>query len=99
MGGTASLRASTVVSANDGSGILIVGGSVTLADSTVRDNTATNGGGVLNSQGLLTLEGSAIITANTATLAGGGIFSNGGTLTNCISGVNVIGNIPDDIFP
>ena len=89
------------------------GGSatVTLNDtSSVTGNTALPtgsvggiGGGLDNlpesasSTTTVTMTGSSTITSNTA-LHGGGILNNpSGVLNNCVAGVNVTGNTPDDI--
>ncbi len=86
--------------------------SVTLnATSSISENTAGPGagdvagfgGGIDNlpesptSTATVTLNGGSLITHNTA-LHGGGIYSTPpGTLNNCIAGVNVLNNVPDDV--
>lgn len=103
-GGVVTLTSSEVSgnSAESGGGIAFIFGTVSLNDSTVTGNSATlNGGGVFNTAATFSLIGSSTVTANAARLNGGGIFVSpfGGTLINCISGVNVTANIPNNIFP
>jgi predicted outer membrane repeat protein len=79
-------------------------GTVTLNDSSINGNTAIgeNGGGVFDIEGTaFILNGTSTVNDNVAGLNGGGIYVlkiSLGTLVNCISGVNVAGNIPDNIF-
>ncbi|CAG0931818.1 putative outer membrane protein PmpB [Thermoflexales bacterium] len=67
---------------NGGGGIYNDGALVTLSNTTVRDNSATNafgGGGIMNwNSGTLTVTGS-LLTGNSASY-GGGIFNNNGKL-------------------
>jgi hypothetical protein len=103
-GGVVTLTNSEVSgnSSEFGGGIAFIFGTVSLNDSTVTGNSATlNGGGVFDTEGTFSLIGSSTVTANAARQNGGGIFisSFGGTLINCISGVNVTANSPNDIFP
>jgi hypothetical protein len=71
-----------------GGGIINNFGTLTLNDSTVRENTAmgrtADGGGIFNNNGTLLLQ-SSTVSGNTATgtvaEAGGGILNNFGTLT------------------
>ena len=67
----------------DGGGINNTGtGSVTLTNSTVSGNTASNFGGAIRGLGSVTLTNSTV-SGNTAVVFGGGIFGNGSvTLTN-----------------
>ena len=56
-------------------------GTVTTSKVTIAGNTATVGGGIYNNQKTVTING-GIITENTATMHGGGIFNNSrGNLT------------------
>ena len=69
-----------------GGGIFNDGGTLTLTDSTISDNTATNAGGIFNYGGTLTLNSSTVsgntaTSANTATNAGGIGNFGFGTLT------------------
>lgn len=63
-------------------------GTLTLTNSTVSDNIARdpfggNGGGILNQTGATLALTNSTVSGNTATLQGGGIFSNGTlTITN-----------------
>jgi predicted outer membrane repeat protein len=70
--------------------------------STISNNTAANvnGGGIYSYGGSVTLNGSSTISNNTAA-NGGGIFNSSGlgTLNNCVAGVNVYNNTPNDIAP
>ena len=77
-----------------GGGLLNNGGILTLNDSTVSGNTATNsGGGLLNWDGILTLNNSTV-SGNTTYIGGvdsghgGGLYSAGGTLTISTSTVS-----------
>jgi hypothetical protein len=80
-----------------------LGGVLTLMNSaSISANSATgDGGGVYNDfTGSLTLTDSSSISGNSAGGDGGGIWSSSvlTTLTNCVAGVNVVHNAPDDIF-
>ncbi|MGW0749585.1 hypothetical protein [Streptomyces sp. NPDC002587] len=77
--GTFTLSESTVNdnSAANGGGLANFG-SMTLSGAKVRDNYADNGAGVFNANAL-TLNYSTV-TRNTASLRGGGIYSEGGTV-------------------
>lgn len=70
-----------------GGGISNKGGTLTLNNDILSNNSALNGGGILNS-GVLTVNNS-IFKQNTATAGGGAIYNSVGTLT--ISG-SVFGN-------
>jgi hypothetical protein len=101
-GGTVTLTHSLVIgnSAESGGGIAFIFGTVSLTDSIVIGNSASrNGGGVFDNVGTFSLVGSSMVIANTSGLDGGGIYNAAGTLINCISGVNVTANSPNDIFP
>ena len=66
---------------NAGGGIYNDSGTVTLKDTVVRGNTASNdGGGIYNYAGTVTLKGSSSVSGNTADQRGGGIFSYAGTV-------------------
>ena len=43
------------------------------------------------------MSGEASVTGNFAGSSGGGIY--GGMLTGAVAGVNLLGNMPDDIAP
>jgi hypothetical protein len=73
--------------AASGGGISNENGTLTVSDSTVSDNTATDlntlagGGGIFNNTGTLTVSGSTV-SDNTATTGyAGAIFNNSGTVT------------------
>ncbi len=71
---TATLNRLEIHHFND-SGIFNDGGNVVINDSIIRDNTATNGGGILNElAGVLTLN-NTMVSGNSATNLGGGIYS------------------------
>jgi hypothetical protein len=106
-GGTVTLNNSTVsgnTATGPGGGMFFYYGTVTLNDSTINGNTAIggNGGGVADIDGdAFILNGTSTVNDNVAGLNGGGIYVVKlfyGTLVNCISGVNVAGNSPDNIF-
>ena len=105
-GGTVTLNNSTVsgnTARGPGGGMFFYYGTVTLNDSTINGNTAIegNGGGVADINGAFILNGTSTVNDNVAGLNGGGIYLlkvGDGTLVNCISGVNVAGNSPDNIF-
>jgi hypothetical protein len=86
-----------------GGGVFIDVGGLQLADSSsIRGNTAGGDGGGVNT-GLgseVILADASSISHNTAGGDGGGIWSANDltTLTNCIAGVNVVHNRPDEIF-
>jgi hypothetical protein len=69
-------------------------GNLTVRNSTLRNNTATNGAGIYNNGGTLTVINSTL-SGNTASDSGGGIANVGGTLTirnSTISGNQVTGS-------
>ena len=81
--------------------------SITLNHSTVSGNSArdweggegiNNGGGIYAHSGTITCNDSTI-SGNSATDQGGGNDNVGATLINCVSGVNVTGNTPSNIYP
>jgi predicted outer membrane repeat protein len=100
--GTVTLLNGSTVNDNtaqdNGGGIFTLAGTLTIENSTVGDNTAGgNGGGVFNNgAGTVTLVAASTVNGNTAGGSGGGI-SNLGTLVNCVVGVNVLNNTPDDV--
>ncbi|MBE6425497.1 MAG: hypothetical protein E7029_05835 [Planctomycetaceae bacterium] len=68
-------------SANDGGGIYSNYATITVTDSTITGNTASNyGGGIYGDSGTYTITGSEI-TGNTAKNYGGGIYGDSGTYT------------------
>jgi hypothetical protein len=89
------------------------GGAATVTltgHSSVAGNTAMedsgeggDGGGIYNdpmsatSSATVTIEGSGTISENSAVHGGGILNTAPGTLVNCLAGVNVSGNTPDDI--
>jgi hypothetical protein len=71
---------------------MLNGGTVTLnGTSSITNNTAPNGGGILNLFGTVTLNNSGSITGNTAGSVGGGIYNLFGTVTLNNSG-SITGN-------
>ena len=68
----------------------IAGGSATLSGLTISGGSAQNGGGFENSGGTLTLS-NVIVSGNTATGNGGGIYTTSGGSTT-LNGVTVSGN-------
>ena len=107
--GTVVLNESSITGniATTGGGIFNVFGSITLNHSTISGNSARDwefgggpnqGGGIYASGGTITLNDSTI-SGNTADDQGGGIFNGSATLINCVSGVNVTGNTPDNLYP
>ncbi|WP_404307455.1 CHRD domain-containing protein [Neorhodopirellula lusitana] len=86
-------------SPGNGGGLHISGmGDATITNGTVSGNTAAReGGGLWNSVGIMTIDGTTI-TGNTASGdaaddGGGGVFNNGGTLT--VSNATITGNTAD----
>ena len=72
-----------------GMGVLVTSGTVNLTDSVITNNDATNsgnsqGGGVDNEGGILTLSRCAV-TNNTASFFGGGIYSEGAGSTTILN--------------
>ncbi len=85
-------------STNGDGGGLENAGTATVQDSHFKENTAQRGGGLANVSSGVLLVTQSKVTNNTATNgvgAGGGIFSNGSSLTVLDS--NVVNNISDDI--
>ena len=71
-------------------------GTLNDLNSPVRNNNATTGGGIAN-QAALNLTG-AVITGNVASMDGGGIANEGGTVT--LTKYNTIArNSPDNCIP
>ena len=106
-GGAVTLNNSTVTgntATQSGGGLFFYFNTVTLNDSTISGNTAIsgNGGGVVDIEGTaFILNGTSTVNDNVAGLNGGGIYVlkiSLGALVNCISGVNVTGNSPDNIY-
>jgi predicted outer membrane repeat protein len=62
---------------SEGGGVF-AGGSVTIANSTISNNSAIFGGGILISGSALTISDSAL-SANSASSDGGGVYESGGT--------------------
>jgi hypothetical protein len=60
-------------------GGIYTAGTLTVTDTTVRDNSGCSAGAILNDHGMLTIARSTL-SGNTATLVGG-VYNNGGTLT------------------
>ncbi len=71
---------SSIISDNrassNGGGIYINGGAITIAGSTISDNTGSSGGGIYINTGTVTI-GNSTIAGNEADTWGGGIFTNG----------------------
>lgn len=91
------------VGLDEGGGVFLDGGSLTLNDgSTISGNSAAGWGGgvfaVLGSR--LTLNDASTISGNTAS-QGGGLYHGSGTFVGviCGPGGNVHGNTPDDCWP
>ena len=79
-GGKADDHINACLKHNYGGGILNDGGTLTLTDTTVSQNTAHCGAaGIYNVAGTLTVSNSTI-TGNTGEVSGGGIYSFSGTL-------------------
>ena len=83
-----------------GGGILVNEAELTLSDSTVRDNMATNGGGVANLGGTLRVERSTI-SGNTAfstgtAASGGGVWTSGTAAVTTIVDSTISGNDVDN---
>ena len=66
------------VSNISGGGISNSGGTVTVSNSTLSGNAASNGGGINNSGGTVTVSNSTL-SSNNAAIQGGGIYNNGGS--------------------
>lgn len=76
----------TVVTVNGGA-------SVSLSGVTIQHGTSTNGGGINNSAGTLTLN-NVVVTSNTATATGAGLATGAGTVTT-ISNSSITGDTID----
>ena len=74
--------------ASAGAGILNNSGTLTISSSTVRDNVANRGGGIVN-DGMMIINNSIIID-NTANSGGGGGIDNDGAMT--ITNSTIVGN-------
>ncbi len=72
------LVSSCTVSAFSGGGISNYGGTVTVSNSTLSGNDASNGGGIYNAGGTLTISNS-ILSGNSAKY-GGGVYNAGGSV-------------------
>ncbi|MGA5823672.1 hypothetical protein ACPC54_38130 [Kitasatospora sp. NPDC094028] len=75
-----------------GGGIANLGGSVAVTGGGVNDSRASFGGGIYTDTAL-TMTASSV-TGNTATVEGGGIYKNAGSVTLPVT--NVAGNTPDN---
>ncbi|MFT4037164.1 MAG: hypothetical protein QM692_03210 [Thermomicrobiales bacterium] len=107
LGGGIGLRAGNVtirnseISENEGyhgGGLYNDGATLTIIDTTIRDNSAyENGGGLFNDAGTTSLATTVAITENDAATggsgAGGGIYQGGGTVN--VNGATVNLNTPD----
>ena len=75
-------------SSRDGGGLLAYKSTLSIADSTFRNNTNRYGAGIYNSDSTLTLNG-VTINNNTATSLGGGFYNEGlASLTNATLSAN-----------
>lgn len=69
------------ISGNGGCGVSIRGGTFTMNDGFISENTAAySGGGIYIDSGIFTMNGGTI-SGNTAFTNGGGVYLNGGTFT------------------
>ncbi|MGW3041769.1 hypothetical protein ACWC9T_17440 [Kitasatospora sp. NPDC001159] len=75
-----------------GGGIANLGGSVSVTGGGVRNSRASFGGGIYTDTAL-TMTASSV-TGNTATVDGGGIYKNAGSVT--LAATNVFGNTPNN---
>lgn len=87
--GTLTISNSTIsgnTAASEGGGIQsqVTGCAVTVTGSTLSNNAAYDGGGILNGSGSLTLKGDTF-SGNSASDLGGGLFQGGGNSTATIS--------------
>lgn len=75
------IRNGTTIATQDGAGVFIASGTVSLSDVVVEANiSGRNGGGIYITTGSLTLANS-IIRNNTAALSGGGVYNRNATVT------------------
>lgn len=85
---------------NDGLDSQIDEADVTISDSVITGNEAAGrGGGIYNRRGTVTVFSDGSVTGNTANApppSGGGVYEDGGTLSNA---GDISGNTPDDIVP
>jgi predicted outer membrane repeat protein len=83
--------------AGRGGGIFATDADVGIQNSSVSANDASYGGGIYNDTAVrtLTLQTGTSIINNTATVAGGGLFNNGGTVA-ISPGVRIAVNRPDN---
>ncbi len=93
-GAVAAINNLTVTNGNTsnfiGGGIFNDGGTLTLTNSIVSNNTARSGGGIFNNAGTLTLTNSTVSNNYASEFGGGGIGNTNGTLT--LTGSTVSGN-------
>jgi hypothetical protein len=85
--GTVTVQNLTITGGNafNGGGVLETGGALTLANSIVKHNAATNaGGGIYTSGGALTLTGTSV-RHNSAGRSGGGIASSASSTTTLVN--------------
>jgi fibronectin-binding autotransporter adhesin len=96
-GGVLNVLSSTVsgnTAAGEGGGLFNASrGQATAQSTTFQGNRASFGGGMATAGNLTVLQ--SIVAANVAAQQGGGIFTNGGTLTQ--DGVVFVGNSPDNV--
>lgn len=79
--------------ANNGGGVFNLGGTLTIINSTVSDNSAIyDTGGVYNNDGTTTIINS-IVSNNVATLTAGGIYNLGPSARLTLDGSTVRGNL------
>jgi hypothetical protein len=81
---------------SSGGGIMNYGGTMTLTNSTVYDNSAVDGGGLRNyDSGILVISDSTICT-NTVTGIGGGIYDDAGSSLTLLSSIVSDNTNPSD---
>ncbi|MGI9649000.1 MAG: beta strand repeat-containing protein, partial [Acidimicrobiia bacterium] len=101
-GGSVTLQNLTItggvnlLTTGNGGGVHINAATVSIIDSTITGNSAVDGGGIYNELAGTVVVSGGSITDNTATVAGGGAFSNG---TSTFSGVNVGTSLSPNIAP
>ena len=97
------LNDSSRICSNDGRGIYVQGGSITLnGRSWISYNRGARGAGVFVRNSTLVMNDRSRIRHNRATIEGGGVYAGGATLTGVRCGpgpgANVRANQPQDCF-
>ena len=75
-----------------GIGISTAGVAITISNSSILNNSAIEGGGIYNRNGVVLLSNS-VISGNVASQNGGGIFNNRGSAVMTVTTSTIVGNL------